>query len=213
MKTERNSSLLKNQAYEELKELILTRKFPPGSFLSERSLADQLGMSITPIRSALDRLKFDGVVDVSPQQGAVVRILPLHEVEDLFELRLILETYIVRQLAGRLTAQQKAILADNIHHQEQCLRQEDILWFSKLDTAFHVHLSKFHGNREMEKMMLNASDKFNLVFSDMLHRHPARMQDAYLEHSNIIEELIHGDAQSAANQMEIHLISGKKLLL
>ena len=212
MNTERSRGLLKNRAYEELKEMILARKFPPGSFLSERDLADQLGMSITPIRSALDRLKFDGVVDVSPQQGAVVRNLSFKEVEDLFELRWILETYIVRQIAGRLTAQQITILVDNIQHQEKCLQQENILCFSKLDTSFHVHLSKFHGNREMEKMMLNASDKFNLVFSDMLHRHPARIQAAYREHSNIIEELIHGDAQSAATQMELHLTSGKKLL-
>ena len=66
---------LKDRAYEELKTLILSEALPPGSFLSERALGQKLGMSKTPVRSAIERLENEGFVSVSPQQGVVVRAL------------------------------------------------------------------------------------------------------------------------------------------
>ena len=72
--------LLKDDAYERIKHLIQTQVFKPGTFLSERELAARLGMSKTPVRSALERLQSEGFVQISPQQGAVVREPSLNEI-------------------------------------------------------------------------------------------------------------------------------------
>ena len=96
--------LLKDQAYENLKNLILEEVFAPGTFLSERQLAARLDMSKTPIRSALERLETEGFVTVSPQQGIVVRESSLREIVDLFDIRIALEVFVVQSIAGRLNA-------------------------------------------------------------------------------------------------------------
>src|SRR5215831_7744368 len=63
------ASLLKERAYDELKRRILNDDYPPGSFLAERRLAEELGMSKTPVKAALERLELEGFLLVSPQQG------------------------------------------------------------------------------------------------------------------------------------------------
>src|SRR5215510_9474028 len=92
--------LLKERAYEEIKRRLLNNDYPPRSFLAERQLAEQLGMSKTPVKAALERLEHEGFITVSPQQGIVVREMALHEIVDQYEIRTALETYIVRAVAG-----------------------------------------------------------------------------------------------------------------
>jgi DNA-binding GntR family transcriptional regulator len=92
--------LLKEQAYQQLKQMLVDGTYVPGTFLSERRLAEQLGMSKTPVRAALERVEAEGYVTVSPQQGIVVRELSLREIKEHFEIRMALETHIVRRLAG-----------------------------------------------------------------------------------------------------------------
>ena len=89
-------SLLKEQAYEQIKSRLLNNNYPPGSFLAERRLAENLGMSKTPVRAALERLELEGFITVSPQQGIVVRELSVREIADQYELRAALESYTLR---------------------------------------------------------------------------------------------------------------------
>src|SRR5437899_8390145 len=96
-------ALLKDRAYDRIKVRLLNDDYPPGSFLSERQLAENLGMSKTPVKAALERLESEGFISVSPQQGIVVRELSVHEIADQYEIRAALESYTVRALAGRLT--------------------------------------------------------------------------------------------------------------
>src|SRR5262249_16673482 len=95
--------LMKERAYAEIKRRLLENEYPPMSFLSERLLVAQLGMSKTPIKAALERLEAEGYVAVSPQQGIVVRELTVHEIADQYEIRAALEAYVLRALAGKLT--------------------------------------------------------------------------------------------------------------
>src|SRR5262252_182499 len=101
-------SFLKEQAYERLKRGLLNNDYPPGSFLSERQLAENLGMSKTPVKAALERLESEGFIAVSPQQGIVVRELSVQEIADQYEIRAALESYAVRTIAGQLTEEQIA---------------------------------------------------------------------------------------------------------
>src|SRR5690349_20231147 len=78
------ASLLKDEAYESIKQRLLNNDYPPGSFLSERQLAGGLGMSKTPVKAALERLESEGFITVSPQQGIVVRELSVREIADQY---------------------------------------------------------------------------------------------------------------------------------
>ncbi len=95
--------LLKERAYDEIKRLILEGDLAPGTFLAERQLAARLGMSKTPVRSALERLESEGFISISPQQGAIIRDLSVNEIADQYEIRTALESFVMRTLAGRLS--------------------------------------------------------------------------------------------------------------
>ena len=75
-------------------------------------------MSKTPVKAALERLEVEGFITVSPQQGIVVRELSVHEIADLYEIRAALESYTLRAIAGRLTAEQVRRLRANLKAQE-----------------------------------------------------------------------------------------------
>src|SRR5262245_19915412 len=98
--------LLKERAYAEIKRRIVRGDYNAQTFLAERQLADGLGMSKTPVRAALERLEQEGLVTISPQQGIIVRDLSVHEIADQYEMRIALETYVARTVAGRLTPAQ-----------------------------------------------------------------------------------------------------------
>lgn len=100
--------LFKNIAYEELRSRFDNRLCPPGTFLSERQFAEELGMSKTPVKAALERLELEGFITVSPQSGIVVRELILDEITQMYEIRLALDAFVLRSLAGRLTSEQLA---------------------------------------------------------------------------------------------------------
>lgn len=206
--------LLKDRAYDELKELILTGVYAPGTFLSERQLASQLGMSKTPIRSAIERLEMDGFLIVSPQQGIVVSELSLQEIIDHFEIRVALETFTMRRLAGRLSDDQLKRLQKNLEAQARCAKQgaQGVDRYRQLDTEFHVMLCDFLSNQEIIRVMWRLRDKLARVIYRVIQARPERMTSSYQEHTGILEALMEGDGELAATRMEEHLGWGRRFL-
>jgi len=205
--------LLKDQAYARLKARILQGDFGPGTFLSERQVSAWLQMSKTPIRAALEKLAGEGLIQISPQQGVIVRELSIHEVADHFEIRSALEPFVVRQVAGRLTAEQTQRLRANLHEQELSVRQRDAARNMMLDTAFHLLLCEFLGNREILRVMEQLRDKIHRVILRVFSHNPDRLAVGYEEHCRIAEAVIAGNAEPAARFIQEHLDRGKSILL
>ena len=205
--------LLKDQAYQALKEGIIGGTFAPGTFLSERQLAARLEMSKTPVRAALERLENEGFVAVSPQQGIVVRELPLHEIVDLFDIRVALETFVLRASAGRLDAGQVARLEANLAEQKESAEREDQARSTRLDADFHLMLCEFSGNREILRVMERLRDKLFQVVLKIHLQDVKRLHTSYAEHAAIARALIDGDGEAAAAQAAEHLQYGKQFLV
>ncbi len=208
-----DKSLLKDRAYTEIKQAILRSKFLPGAFLSERQLAGLLGMSKTPIKAALERLESEGFITVSPQQGIVVRDLSVHEIADQFEIRLALEAFVLRSLAGKLTTAQTTLVRKNLREQHQATKAIDRIAAIELDADFHGLFCEFLGNREILRVMLHLREKMHRVVSRVLEKTPERLRAGYHEHCAIAEAVITGRADQAAVALEEHLNYGKQLLL
>ena len=206
-------TLLKDKAYEMLKELILSETLPAGSFLSERQLAACLEMSKTPVRSALERLQGEGFLTISPQQGVLVREIPLHEIVDLFDIRIALETFVVRQLAGSLREPQITLLRENLAAQAACISTEDVAEVTRLDEDFHQMLCEFHQNGEILRVMLGLRDRLTRVISRVFRRAPNRFEASYADHLGIFEALTSGDKAVAERRMWEHLEYGKRFLV
>jgi DNA-binding GntR family transcriptional regulator len=206
-------ALLKERAYDELKRLILDGEIEPGSFIAERQLAARLGMSKTPVRSALERLESEGFVRISPQQGAMVCELTFHQIADQYEIRTALETFVARSLAGRLTGEQVRSVQENLEAQRVNLGAGDVARGVALDEEFHGLFCEFLGNREILRVMGRLRDKVHRVILLAFRANAGRMAGSYEEHRGIAEAIIRGDAPLAARRVEEHLQYGKEALL
>jgi len=205
--------LLQEQAYGRLKELIQSSSLAPGSLHSERTLSELLGMSKTPIRAALTRLDIEGFVTVSPQLGMVVREPSLHEIVDLFDIRVALESFVVRSLAGRLRPPQIERLRANLQEQKECARADNQERLTRLDTDFHLLFCGFLDNREITRVIVNLRDKLHRVILRVMSQAEGRLRTAAGEHAGIAEAVIRGKADLAADRVRRHLEFGKQFLL
>ncbi len=205
--------LLKEQAYEQLKGMLLDGTYLPGTFLSERKLAESLKMSKTPVRAALERLDQEGFIAVSPQQGIVVRDLSLREVREHYDIRIALETFIVRSLAGNLTAPQFDLLAQNLAEQRRCIVDSDVQSLANLDRDFHLLLARFLDNQEIVRVMEHQRDKAYRITNHISTMYPPRMQASYDEHQAIFMALQAADGEAAVAAMQAHLQNGRQFIL
>ena len=205
---------LKDRAYEELKTLILSEAFAPGSFLSERTLADKLGMSKTPVRSAIERLENEGFVSVSPQQGIVVRALTPEEIRNHFDLRIALETFVVRRLTGTLSREGRAQLEAKLREHEHALQTGDVALAASSDLEFHLTLCRLGGNEEILRALWWHHDILFRTVHKLYRddRFFQRVQQSSLEHETLLKLLAEGDGDRTARYLEKHLEFGKHLI-
>lgn len=206
-------SRLQSRAYAELRRLIVSGEFPPGTFLSERQLAQQLEMSKTPVHVALERLEAEGFVTISAQQGIVVRGMSVEDIVDHYELREAIECWVVRKIAGKLGAEQQRQLQDNLKTQKAALKQNDLRRLMQLDEQMHFMLGSFMKNREITTTMERLRDKIHQVILRVTDSDRSRPAESITEHETIIAAVIAGEGDKAATLMVSHLEAGKRRIL
>lgn len=208
----KSAPLLKEKAYAAIKQAIMDEEFPPGGFLSEKKLIDYLGMSKTPIKSALDRLESEGFVTVSPKQGVLIRELSVSKARDMFELREAIECFVCARVAGRLRPQALEALRVSLARQREAAEAGDEIAFTREDITFHTLLCASAGNTEFETLMQNYQAHLYRFTLGVLRRVPDRMRAALDDHEAIVELLAAGEAEEASERMRAHLDFGKKVL-
>jgi DNA-binding GntR family transcriptional regulator len=208
-----SATRLQSRAYAELRRLIVSGEFPPGTFLSERQLASQLQMSKTPVHVALERLEAEGFVTISAQQGIVVRGLSVEDILDHYELREAIETYVTGKLAGRLNQNQQAQLRESLRQQEAALSARDVAALMDLDARFHLLLMSFLGNHQITATMEQLRDKIHQVILRVTSVDHNRLHESVEEHAKIVDALVQGDAAAASRLAVDHLEAGKQRIL
>jgi DNA-binding GntR family transcriptional regulator len=206
-------SLLKDQAYDQLKKRLLNSEYPPGMFLSERSLAEQLGMSKTPIKAALERLEAEGYLSVSPQQGIVVREMSVREIADQYEIRAALESYTVRALAGKLQPEQITRVQANLQAQSKLRNRTDVPRAVELDAEFHGLFVEFLGNTEILRVTGHLRERISRVITEVFRLAPMRIASSYEEHVAIADAVLQNRGDVASELIAKHLNIGKQLIL
>ena len=200
------SEPLVDSVYARLRDLILSNVFRAGQKLVDRDLAEQLGVSRTPVREALGRLAMMGLVEARSRRGYYVRQYTAKEMTDLYEFRKILEVN-----AARLAAQN----AEPAHIREF----EDILIRSEelaanptnhartveLDLEIHNLIARASGNDSLHQAIHNLMDKVRCFiwvdWVDASLADPVSIAAAHREHQGLIERIIAKDADGAADQL------------
>ena len=136
-KEPKNGMSVREKTYEQLKADILSGRLLPGERLAEEHLAEELGVSRTPVREALHKLEQDGLIEPLGSRGFCIPHDSPEEVADLFHLRTVLEGYTLRLICDRITGEQMKMLEEAIDKSEDALRRE------RLDEIFHWN-TQFH---------------------------------------------------------------------
>ncbi|MGE5509357.1 MAG: GntR family transcriptional regulator [Chitinophagales bacterium] len=199
----RPRTALKQLAYEQLKERIISCQLMPGFVLSEQALAEELGMSRTPVREALVQLAQDSLVKISPRRGAFVAELSIQDIAEIFELREALETWVVRKIAGSVPVSR----LEEFQAAFQRLAKGDLYQpggYIEADEEFHRFLVLQAGNRRCETLFKNLQDQ-NQRIRILSTRQPGRLAETQTEHLAIVEALSQGNSEAAAAAMATHI--------
>jgi DNA-binding GntR family transcriptional regulator len=208
-----NKTFLKDQAYEEIKKLIVNGDLVPGEFLSEGFLCEQLEMSRTPIRSALQRLELDGILRIHPKQGIYISDISVKQINEVYEIRSALETFALRKLSKNIKKHQLVELHDILNKQYEYVKSEDTNLSLEYDMMFHLKIMEFIENEQMLEMFKSIRDKLKFYGNEVLKKKEIRLRQTYEEHLSILEDLENGNAEEVVQKIEEHLQNGKRTLL
>ncbi len=146
---------LSRQAYERLRDQIITLKLAPGTLLDEAELMASLGLGRTPIREALQRLACEGLVVIRPRRGTYVAPLSLTDLQQIFELRQELEGYAAALAAERATVQDIAALEQALAPLGQVPEPSSPYFYIDVDWAFHRALAATTHNPFLQDQLGN----------------------------------------------------------
>jgi DNA-binding GntR family transcriptional regulator len=139
-----------DDAYERIRQDILTCALAPGMRFSESQLSESLGMGRTPVREALARLRQVGLVESFPRSGYRVTPITLRDVQEIFEARLLLECESAERLARRgLSQQEHEHLLELARRPYRVDTAEDRSEWLRDNTEFHVEIARMAGNRRL----------------------------------------------------------------
>jgi len=136
-KPRKNGISVREKTYDYLKSNILSGRFVPGERLAEEHLAEELGVSRTPVREALHKLEQEGLIEPLESRGFCIPKDSEEEIEDLFELRTVLEGYTLKLICERITNEQIEKLEEMIDKAEDALRRKRIDEVFQWNTEFH----------------------------------------------------------------------------
>lgn len=192
------------QVFERLREMIVSLALPPGAPLSRAALAEQFGLSSTPIRDALMRLHEEDLVEVFPQHATVVSRIDVKLAEQAHFLRQALELEIVRTLALAHEAGLVDELGRTIALQQQFAKAGDFEKFMAADNEFHRQLYAASGKPELWALVRSRSGHIDRLRRLHLPT-PGKAQDIVRHHRMIVKAIEGGLPDDAQRHLRKHL--------
>jgi DNA-binding GntR family transcriptional regulator len=202
---------LTDRVYRAIKARILSQEIEVGSRLRDAELAEQLGVSRTPVREASMRLAQEGLVDIVPRSGTRVRIFSEREIEDIWDLRVALEAMAVRKAVVNISSEQLRYLQLMHERSEVGIRADDTRFALEFDEALHRVILEASGNHRLQQIMATINDLVEL-FRNIGARTPFHRGYTY-RHQEILRALAERNPDAAAQTLAEHLEMSKKELL
>lgn len=206
--TERGAAATRREvAYLEIRRMVLTGEFPFGQRLAEESLAEQLGVSRTPVREAFARLDADSILSRYDDGGYYVAEPNLLDLRDLYELRLVLELRGIQRAKEDGVEHDQAALAA-LHAEWIAIREDELPpadgSFIELDESFHLGLSRASGNLVISETLESVNYRIRPVrMHDFFDAE--RIEISIIEHLEILEAVMAGRIDEATELLRRHI--------
>ena len=195
---------LEEQVFRTLEEDIISGVYATGESLTELGISARLGVSRTPVRSALHRLAEEGLVDIAPNRGAVVVGVTRDDLIDTYKIRIRLEGLASRMATERLSDADRVKLTEAVELAEFYVAKEDSEHLKELDTLFHSIIYRASGNRMLSKILGELHRNIRAYRKKSLEV-PGRLVDSVREHREILNAMLSGDAALADELTSRHI--------
>ena len=197
---------LKLQAYNFIKEKIITCEYAPNTLLNEEALRNEINASRTPIRDALSRLEQEGLIIILPKKGIMVSGLSIGEINKIFEVRMLFEPFALEKYGQEIDKDTFLHYYDIFSDPTNIVDKDK---FYKLDDEFHHLIINAMSNHYLEQTydsILNQNLRFRVLTGKETDK---RLKDTNLEHLKIIDCCLKQNWTGAAKAMYDHLEQSK----
>jgi DNA-binding GntR family transcriptional regulator len=195
---------LREKAVEVLRAGILGGELEPGSIHSAVGLAEQLGVSPTPVREAMLELARSGLVEILPNRGFRVTIVDDQDLDEIYALRLALEVSALEQVIAQATDEQLAALQAPLADLESAAARRDVAAFLLADRAFHLGMLALGGNRRLVEIVAGLRDQARITGMQSLAATGA-LEATASEHRPILDAVQARDLAAAQRLMSEHM--------
>lgn len=198
----------------EMRRRIISGEFVSGENLSEIALAEEFGVSRTPVREALKQLQTEGLVEIRPRVGTFVTTPSRREIVELFEMKELLEGAAVRLLAGRGHVPEVIRLQENVRESDAVAIAGDRERYAQLVEEFHELLIQGSDNSKLQvlyRMLMNQLAYARLVSTSLAQ--PGRLVQSEREHHRVLDLILAKDGDSAERVMREHVRASRGALL
>ena len=192
------------RVYAQLRQRIVEMTLVPGTRIVERDIADELGISRTPVHEAVQRLADEGLIEVVPRSGTFVARIPLDALEEAMLVRNALEAAIIEKAAERRSNEGMARLHAILELQAAAVEATDLRAFHRTDEMFHAALAELSGYPGVWPIILQAKTQIDRCRQLTLPL-AGRMGEVLVEHRAVVEAIASGDPAQAVRAMREHL--------
>ena len=208
---------LTDKIYQDIKDDINAKVFQPGEKLNIKELARKYDVSDTPVKQALQRLSDEKIVVNTPNKGMSVRTMNSHEMGDIFEIRRMLDTFLIKDIVTTLNynADLRQQLIDNLERQKAFIARDDSDHkpeeYFELDLEFHTLYLKASGNQKAVDIFCDMQP-FTYATGRYVKQPYSRDCECVKEHEAILEAAFAGDLEKLQEAITAHLNNSKNAL-
>ncbi len=217
---ERRLTPVNLDSYKPLRELVLDAirsaimngTLQPRERLMEIQMAEELGVSRTPIREAMRKLELEGFIVMVPRKGAYVSDLSFKDIADVFEIRAALEGLAAGLASERITDEELEDMERLLVEKKEAINDNNMSKLVEVDTRFHELMYKASRNERLSAIISNLREQIQRFRLTSLS-YPGRMQESLAEHKNITEAIQARDAKIARQLAHEHIENAENVLI
>ncbi len=203
---------LREIVFETIRMAIINQVLRPGERLMETQLADELGVSRTPVREAIRKLELEGLVVMVPRRGAYVAGISMRDIHEVFQVRGALEALAASLAAERITPEELEEMERQLVKEAEETEANNLKSIVQIDTTFHDIMYKASRNQKLIQMINNLQEQLQRFRSASLAR-PGRSKTALEEHKKIAEAIAARDTKLAEQFALEHIENAENAMI
>ena len=203
---------LRDLVSEHIRQAIISGIFHPGERLMEIQLAEEMGVSRTPVREAIRKLELEGLVVMIPRRGTYVANISIKDINEVYEVRTALDVLAAGLAAERINEDELEMMQRLLVEIGQYIDEGNIEKIVEIDTAFHDILYQASRNNRLVGIIYNLREQLT-SFRAKSMAYPGRLEETLEEHRRIVDTIAQGDAVAAQKASEYHMERSEHTLL